>query len=227
MALRRFSTLLMVAAFVLSIVGTALAQSIPDQVYGIKKALEEVKQASQDAGTAAPVVAEKLSRVGVRDVPTDHWAAGPIAVLVEVGFVEPDPAGQVKPDEPVGADAGVAIFAKILGIASSTDDPATAAAKAEQAGLVASRPTVDRPLSRMETAEMLAKALGITPKPFVVTPPFADADAVPRDQWGLLAALKEAGVFLGFPDGTFQPHGMLTTAQIAILIERVLGALGG
>lgn len=40
----------------------------------------------------------------------------------------------------------------------------------------------------------------------------------------LLAALYDAGVFKGYEDGTFRPYNVLTRAQIAILVDRILGA---
>jgi len=39
----------------------------------------------------------------------------------------------------------------------------------------------------------------------------------------ILKALFDLGIFKGFEDRTFKPDGILTVAQIALLIDRVLG----
>jgi len=213
MASRKVGVLLTALALTASVATTAFAATVPGAVY------------SEGRGSSLPVskVAENLTKAGITDIKADHFAAGPISVIVEAGLIQPDTQGNIKPDAPIPADSGIAVFAKVLGVASKTDDPATAAKKAQEAGIASSNVDTSKPLSRLETARMLAKALGIEPK--VTTElPFKDAGSLSAEDRGILAALKDLGIFKGFPDGTFGVDGVLTTAQLAILVDRILGA---
>jgi hypothetical protein len=81
-------------------------------------------------------------------------------------------------------------------------------------------------MSRLEIARLLAVALGIEPTP-VVSPtgyPFADYDTVSASDRGLLKALYDLGIFKGYSDHGFHPNDLLTRAQLAILVDRVLGS---
>jgi len=208
-AFRKLSALILAVALLVGAAGTALAQTVGEAVYGTERILE--------ASEIERIFAEK----GVKDVDISHWAASSIAVALQAGHITPDAEGNVRPDGPVPTQVGVAVFAKLLGIASPTDTPEVAAQKAAEAGFIAIEP--GQPLTRMHVAEMIFKALGL--KIDVSAPvPFADAYSLPRPQQLVLAALKKVGVFKGFPDGTFQPDGVLTMAQLATLVNRILGA---
>lgn len=241
------------AALVTGVLGTtALAQTVPGSVYGIRKAIQKVaeqakEQLEQKLKQENPgisnaeikfavedkikeevkvVVQQKLESTGVKDVSADHWAGSSIAVLVEAGFIQPNAGGQVKPDEGTTVDDTAAIFAKVLGIASKTDTTEEAAAKAEQAGLVRNRTAFDRDMTRIEVAYMLANALGLDVREVSVAEvPFRDFHLMSSSDWGVVTALYEAGIFRGFEDRTFRPNNVLTKAQIAILVDRVLGTL--
>lgn len=212
-----------VAALLLATVaGTALAApSVPGEVYSD----------SQAQGVNKPVdrIAADLRNSGIKDVSPTDWYAGSITVVVQAGLLKPEPDGTIHPDAPLTASEGVAVFAKVLGIAGKTDDPATALQKAEQAGLVDPGVQPDRDMTRLEVARLLARALGVQPK-LIVTPaqyPFNDMFAVSNaEDQGILAALYDLGIFKGFEDRTFRPDNVLTKAQIALLIDRILGAKG-
>lgn len=210
---RRFSSFGVALVLVLSLIGTALANTVPQAVYSAKGETRPVNE-----------VEASLITHGVKDVTPKHWAAGSISVLLDAGLVAPDSEGNLKPDQPVGFNEGVAVFAKVLGIASPLDTPEEAAKKLVEAGLIKARE--DGKLTRLEVALLLFQALGLKEKTGITsaTLGFTDAGDIPAWHWGKIAALKEAGVFKGFPDGTFQPNGELTMAQLAVLIDRVLGA---
>lgn len=212
MIARKMSSLVVAAALLVSVAGSAFAATVPGSVYGPK-------------GETRPTteVQQILTTSGVQDVTPDHWAAGSISVLLEAGLMAPDANGNVNPDSTMDFNTGTAVFAKVLGLASPTDTPEVAAQKAVDAGLIAAK---EGPMTRLDVAVLIAKALGIEAKPGVLSDSvgFADASAIPAEYWGIIAALKEAGIFKGFPDGTFQPTGELTAAQVAALVDRVLGA---
>jgi len=213
MVLRKLGSIVVAAALTLSLVGTAFAATVPEAVYSAKG---EVRPATE--------VEASLVSHGVKDVTTEHWAAGSISVLLDAALLAPDAEGNLKPDEAVDFNTGAAVFAKVLGLASPLETPEAAAQKLVQAGLIPARE--DGKLTRLDVALLLFTALGLEAKSDVTadTLGFTDAGDIPGWHWGKIAALKEAGVFAGFPDGTFQPNGELTLAQLATLIDRVLGA---
>jgi len=245
--IRKWMVALLAGTLVTGIVGTAFAaETVPGSVYGTAPAsdaliLQAQQQIQQQNPTASPaqvqlqvqavvtqIITQQLATVGVKDVPATNYAAASIVSLVQAGVMTPNSQGQINPNAPTTVDSATAVFAKVLGVANKTDDDVTAAKKAEQAGLLDNRTDIQRDMTRLETAKLLARALGIEPKANVTAAsfPFADITNVPQDQWGLLAALYDAGVFKGFEDKTFRPDSILTKAQIAVLVDRVLRIRG-
>lgn len=214
---RKWIAALVAAVLAVGVCGTALAApTVPGAVYGTESSQEMPRQE----------ISRVLESVGVEDVPATHYAAASIALLVKSGIMQTDATGHINPNQGATVDSATAIFAKVLGIANKTDDDVTAAKKAEQAGLLDNRTDIERDMTRLETAKLLARALGIQPKRGVsaATYPFKDNQNVPPEDMALLAALYDAGVFKGFEDGSFRPNNVLTRAQIAILVDRILGA---
>jgi hypothetical protein len=84
-------------------------------------------------------------------------------------------------------------------------------------------PTADGSLTCIQLAKMLAITLGIQPST-KNTCAFTDCFSVSSEENALLLALKAAGIFKGFEDGSFRPTDTLTLAQVAVLIDRVLAA---
>lgn len=215
---RKWIAALVSAVLAIGVAGTAFAaETVPGAVYGHDRNENVDRQEVQQV----------FQRSGVRDVPPTHYAAGSIALLVESGLMHPNAGGNLNPDEGTTVDSATAVFAKVLGIANKTDDDATAARKAEKAGLLSNRTDIQRDMTRLETARLLGKALGIKPKKGVTAAnfPFTDqGQALSDDDMALLAALYDAGVFKGFEDRSFRPNNVLTKAQIAILVDRILGS---
>lgn len=208
------------AALLVGVAGGAVAaSSVPAAVYSDAQA--------RGASKPAQKIAEDLSREGIRDVKPTDWYAGSITVVVESGLLKPEADGSIRPTAPLKTEDGVAVFAKVLGIASKTDDSATALKKAEQAGLVDSSMQADRDMTRLEVARMLGKALAVQPKPILSAAqyPFNDMAAVSNpEDLSILAALYDLGIFRGYEDRTFRPENVLTKAQIALLIDRLMSA---
>jgi hypothetical protein len=220
---RRWMTALLAAVVVASVAGTAVAApSVPGAVYSDQQA----------TGTNKPVtqVQQELQQAGIQDVKPTDWFAGSVTVVVQAGLLKPAADGSFQPDATLKADEGVAVFAKVLGIAAKNDTPEQAIQKAQQAGLVSGTVTADRDMNRLETAKLLATALGVEPKA-IINPadyPFADYEQVSPEDRGILKALYDLGIFKGYPEEngkvTFRPENVLTRAQIALLIDRILGS---
>lgn len=221
---RRITAGLVAALMVVGLSSSALASnhtSVPGSVYGVQRPPELIVER----------VVEKLSSAGVTQVAAqkvaDHWAGSSVVVLVELGITEVIKVenNEVKLDVPISSQNTVAVFAKVLGVASKADTPEVAAQKAEAAGLTAGPAKPEEPMTRMEVAKLLANALGVQPRRFVdeTSYPFNDASGMSQEDMRLLAALYDLGIFKGFEDRTFRPNSVLTAAQIAILIDRILG----
>jgi hypothetical protein len=214
-------TAAMLLATVVATAGTAMAATVPGAVYSDQQA----------AGVNKPIqqVQQDLQKAGVQDVKPTDWFAGSVTVLLQAGLMAPAADGSFKPEAQVNAAEGVAVFAKVLGIASKTDTPEQALAKAQQAGIAREGLTGATALRRSEVAVLIATALGVQPK-VVSSPadyPFADYETTSPEDRAILAALYELGIFKGYlVDGvrTFRPDGVLTRAEIAILVDRILGA---
>lgn len=218
MKAQKWLAALVSVALMTSLASTALAApTVPGAVYTDQLPRGYEKPSNQ--------ITAEIYQAGVTDLKADHWAAGSVTVLMQAGLMVPDGAGRVNPDGNVSAADGISAFAKVLGIASRLDTPAVAAEKAKQAGIVAPDTTIDREMTRVEVARLIATALGVQPK-YVIQAnyPFNDWAAVSADDAGILAALYDLGIFKGYEDRTFRPAQTLSRAELATLIDRVLGA---
>ncbi|HLO04580.1 MAG TPA: S-layer homology domain-containing protein [Symbiobacteriaceae bacterium] len=211
MKTRKLAALACAALLSLTVAATAAAATVPSAVYGGK-----------GENTPATQVQTNLATYGVKDVPADDWSAGSAVVLLQAGLITPDANGQLNLNAPLSYNTTMGIFAKVLGIASKTDDDATATAKATQAGL-AGAADANGNISRLQFAKILATALGVQPssKPTLA---FNDTLGLSAADNGILLALKDLGIFKGFEDGTFRADSTLTLAQVAVLIDRILSA---
>lgn len=79
-------------------------------------------------------------------------------------------------------------------------------------------------ISRAHAAKIIAKALGLDTKN-VKNPNFKD---IPTNYayYGEIAALANAGIINGYPDGTFKPNATLTRGQTAKIIARAFELTG-
>ena len=214
--MRKYLSFLLVAVLVLSQF-TVLADTVTGTVYSDETA----------PGVNKPVteIEEELADAGVQDVKPTDWFAGSVTVLLEQGLLKPDAYGNVAPTATLDAGTGGAIFAKVLGVAQKDDTEEAALEAAKEVGLIPEAKEIDEPMTRVEVARMLAIALGVKSNP-VAAPsqyPFSDYSAVTATDRGIIKALGELGLFKGYPDGTFQPNGVLTKAEISILVDRILG----
>ncbi|MDF2631177.1 MAG: hypothetical protein K0R39_5008 [Symbiobacteriaceae bacterium] len=213
-------TAALLAAAVLATAATASAATVPGAVYSDQQA----------AGVNKPIVQiqQDLQQAGVKDVKPTDWFAGSVTVLVQSGLLKPAPDGEFKPEAQVGAGEGIAVFAKVLGVAAKDDTDDEAMTKMKEAGLVDIHASIERDMSRVEFARLLGKALGVEPVA-ITNPadfPFADFDEATPEERGILKALYDLGIFKGYlVDGvrTFRPGNILTRAELAILVDRILG----
>jgi hypothetical protein len=228
---RKLIAAMVTGALVLGVAGAAVAApTVPGAVYGQPPFTPPGPPPHTPPVTPPrPLekVQEDLQKAGVKDVAPDHWAANSVTVMLQAGLIAPDAQGNLNLEAHLTVEQGVAVFAKVLGVASKTDDVAAATEKAKQAGIIAAGTEGKTEFTRMDVARLLATALGVAPK-MIASPadyPFHDFGAVAdRNDLGLLAALYDLGIFKGYEDGTFRPGDVLDMSQLAILVDRILGA---
>ncbi|MCL2766277.1 MAG: S-layer homology domain-containing protein, partial [Peptococcaceae bacterium] len=92
------------------------------------------------------------------------------------------------------------------------------------------------PASRLEVAELLARAMYLLPpdyhagstqenltfNPGMATDEFADLDMLSMTERTVVAAVTNAGVMTGYPDGSFRPYDFLTRAEAATVLSRLV-----
>lgn len=223
MMMRKWTTALVAVAVVASVAGTAVAApTVPGAVYSDQQATGINKPVTQ--------IQQELQQAGIQDVKPTDWYAGSVTVVVQAGLLAPKEDGTFHPEATLNAAEGIAVFAKVLGVAAKNDTPDQALTKAKEAGLVDPMAASDTDLSRMQVARLLAKALGVEPKA-VLSPadyPFADFEGLTPEDRGVLKALYDLGIFKGYPEEngrvSFRPENILTRAQVALLVDRILGA---
>jgi hypothetical protein len=85
----------------------------------------------------------------------------------------------------------------------------------------------DDDITRGQVAAMIARAM----RAAGVTLPANPADAFTDDNGSIfeadINALAAAGVLLGLPDGTFNPNGLVTRAQVASMLVRAYAVVAG
>jgi len=184
-----------------------------DNVLGGKKTLEKI--------------AEDLKKEGIKDVKPDFWAAESITNIVDAGFMAPDSNGYFNPDKGVTYSSAIAVLAKAMGIAEKNDTTEQAIAKAKAAGLVDSETEskLNSSITRLGFAKLIAKALNVKPLTGDLSKlknKIKDFALFSSDELAIVAALEDLGIFSGFPDGTFRPDEVITNAQLAALLDRLL-----
>ena len=100
------------------------------------------------------------------------------------------------------------------------DKSDTAVSRGKELGLVSNEIDVSKPASRIEAVSMIGRALGIKPSDDPL--PFTDLSNYTIEERRMLAALYKAGLIQGTSDTTFTPDRVLSRAELAILVERVL-----
>lgn len=194
---------------------TVVSMQIPNagfsdqNTYGVNKSMLETQN--------------DLVKAGVQDVSPSDWYAGSFTVLINNGLMSPDEQGSILPNASVTAAEGISIFAKLFGLANFNDSPSVAFSKTVQSGLVPSTLLEDQMLTRLDLARFLKLVLGMTSEPTSFTKSlFRDVSTLSEDEIGILNAVYESRLFVGFGRDNFRPSDVVTKAEIAVLVDRIL-----
>lgn len=80
----------------------------------------------------------------------------------------------------------------------------------------------ERQVTRAEFAAMLARALGLQGKPDADSA-FEDADRIPAWAAASITAMAEAGIIMGYDDGTFRADRRIDRAEMTVMLARASG----
>jgi chitodextrinase len=76
--------------------------------------------------------------------------------------------------------------------------------------------------NRLYAMVAIAKALDLDPVTDFEDNPFTDWGLMSKEDYGYILALYEEGYISGYPDGNFNPNNLITRAQIAKILEKLL-----
>ncbi|MGI5921989.1 MAG: S-layer homology domain-containing protein [Syntrophomonadaceae bacterium] len=169
----------------------------------------------------------------------NHWAAPSINVVYAVGLFSGYPDGTFKPDKDITQAEIIALVARLADydedIYEDTDDDDDENLEDVPAWV---RDSVKKALkmkvinlnrfhshvqaTRAQTAVWIAKAIGLEPVD-IDELPFKDGILISKEDVGYILALYQEGIIFGTPDGKFNPNCAITRAEIAAILERILG----
>ncbi|MBR0598009.1 S-layer homology domain-containing protein [Sinanaerobacter chloroacetimidivorans] len=172
----------------------------------------------------------------------EHWGAKSIEKLQTYGLLNGYEDGTFKPDNTLTQAELAVIIDRLVQLKSDVDDDDDDsdidedelegipgwAKKAVMSGvknnyLNLKRFHSEKQCDRLTAAVAIAKALDLEPVKDYTSNPFKDKGLIAEEDYGYLLALYEAGYIKGFPDGNFNPNAFLSRAQIASIIEKLLG----
>ncbi|KNZ70331.1 S-layer protein [Thermincola ferriacetica] len=185
--------------------------------------------------------------VVLTDLAPGHWAYAPVSSMVARGYMRGYPDSRFLPDRTMTRAEFLAVVSRILQektpgngeymnkTAFADLNPRHWAAGAvnhvlghippqDAARIFGAKFAPDRPVTRGETAAVLYSLLKSRPgfnlrnsQTFKDTAGTGFADAV--------AFCAANGMVSGYPDGTFRPGGTITRAEVAAVLNRVVGRL--
>ena len=158
---------------------------------------------------------EEPAAVSFSDVTEANWHYAFVTAMVNDGIVAGYPDGTFKPGDSVNWGAALKMVLAYAGYedAAPVEGGTWASgyiALAKSEGLIDGDVEQNAFITRVEMCQLLAKALKIEASEKDST--FPDTDD------GYVLALAELGVIGGNPDGTFNPNGELTRAQLCKIL---------
>ena len=174
----------------------------------------------------------------------NHWAQNQVTSGWAFGLLEGYQDGNFGPDKNVSGTEGLLITTRLMNSLSGIDAgnvtpgavdwigvPDWAKEQLQQQNalrlMTQTNYYEDTEMNRLHVAVMLAKGMALEPidVPLGTSLQFHDQNGIPAENLGYVLALKNLGIINGYPDGTFQPNGNVTRAEISAMMVRVLELL--
>ncbi len=168
---------------------------------------------------------------------SNHWAKSQIESLIERGVITGYPDNTFKPNNTITRAEFITMTNKAYSFTETatidyTDVPASAwyaaeIAKAKAAGYIAGyedgtmRP--DAQITRQEAAKIISVIRNLDSSSDAALSAFTDAGSIPAWSRGYVAAMVDAKLITGYPDGTFKAANAINRAEAAVILGRTLG----
>ncbi len=173
------------------------------------------------------------SAVGYSDI-SGHWAKAAIARWSENGVLKGSD-GNFRPDDTVTRAELAVILQRMLKYPAVTENPYSdikssdwysssiiALAKCDVVRSADGKISPNEAISREEAAFMIGKAFGV--KPFqILYKEFNDSSDISAWAEPFVCAMYHHGFINGLENGTFQPKSKVTRAQIATILNNMVG----
>lgn len=163
-----------------------------------------------------------------------HWAASTIHQWISAGYISGYPDGSFQPDAPITRAEFVSLANKVFHLdtasnvsfsdVSSTHWAYKAIQTAVSNGYAAGDENnafyPDRQLTRAEAASMIAGLTHIAASDTALH--YSDNSQIPLWAENAVAAVSQAGIMKGFPDGTFRPQSSITRAEAVTALSEAV-----
>lgn len=181
---------------------------------------------SAETEEAKPVSASLFVRIGgFRDMES-HWAESTVVRAAEQGIIAGYPDGSFRPGNPISRGE----FIKLL-LASRELPPGGAGThwaspwlNAAQAAGIATQAAfdLDQPISRIEMAELIVRATGLSPQSLDGgAEAFTDMASLAPQERFYAQMIHRFSVARGYPDGSFGPDRSASRAEALAMIVRL------
>jgi len=210
--MKKLISFILIASILVISMGNVFAATVPGTVY--------TDHTQQDMDTI-------LKSKGVKDVKSTDWYAQGVASLLEAGYITPDSNGNINPLGSVTAGEAVSLILKVLGLDDKNASMGVAFARAMSEGFFDSDVTQDQLMTRIEVATLVARAFSMSYVSIYNKNlfPFEDFAAFTPDERGMVRALNQRGLIIGYAIGggkyEFRPLNLMTKAELYIVVSRL------
>ncbi len=183
------------------------------------------------------------------------WARSAVDEMVEYGIIRGYSDNTFRPGNDITKGEAMVLFSRVVGYTGEGNEEFVEFAKEAYAdkmkglstpytgeisyliykGILSEKTfltyaadgVVETPLKRYEAAEFLAKiATSNTPLTGTVSQlSFSDIDQINSTMAPYIKYVSENGIMLGMGDGTFNPGGSVTRAQMTVMLSRIIPAI--
>lgn len=167
-----------------------------------------------------------------------HWAEGVIEAWLELGLVSGYEDGSIQPDKSISRAEFMAFVNRAFNFTektsaqfkdvSSSDWYADVVQKAVAAGYIAGYPDgtmkPNNDITRMEAAAILARITGLSANEGAAYK-FSDQAQIPQWSRGVVGAVAQSSLMVGYPDGSFMPAKEITRAEAIAALNKARNIL--
>ena len=167
-----------------------------------------------------------------------HWAEGVIEAWLELGLVSGYEDGSIQPNKSISRAEFMAFVNRAFNFTektsaqfkdvSSSDWYAEVVQKAVAAGYIAGYPEgtmkPNNNITRMEAAAILARITGLSANEGA-TYKFSDQAQIPQWSRGVVGAVAQSSLMVGYPDGSFMPAKEITRAEAIAALNKARNIL--